>query len=138
MDDDVEDWKQVIDVLTLLKRGWPSPEWTWDERFTMLASSFAKPKEMEARASAAHALPYAWDSKSISTAPAGLQTIAERTGGLRKGQMLMAGKASGIVLIGLWWPWGNGENITLRIGLGEHGATEDPFPAVRTLFGLKL
>ena len=136
MDGEVEDWKPALDLLAVLKQGWPNPEWTWDDRFTMIASSFAKEREPEARASAAHALPYAWDVNSIGTAPAGLRAICDRSGGLRRGQLLMAGKASGIVLVGLWWPWGNGEMITLRLGLGEHDAMEAPFPEVRALFGV--
>jgi hypothetical protein len=137
MGEDVDDWTPVLDTLAALQRGWPNPEWTWDDRFTMIASSFGKAREVDARTSAALALPYAWDSKSLATAPAGLREICERSGGLRNGQMLMAGKAGGIVLVGLWWPWGNGEMITLRLGLGEHDVMEAPFPQVRELFNVK-
>jgi hypothetical protein len=138
MDPEGEDWLPVIEKLTLLKRGWPSPTWTWDARFTMIASSFDKAVEAAARASAVHALPYAWDSQSLSTAPAGLRELCQRTGGLRAKQMLMAGRAGPLVLVGLWWPWGDGKTITLRLGLGEHGAAEEPYPQVRTLFGVDM
>lgn len=136
MDSETEDWKPVLDILTLVKRGWPNQTWSWDDRFTMILSSFPKEQEMQARASAAHALSYAWDSKSIATAPAGLRAICERTGGLRAGQMMMAGKAGGVVLYGLWWPWGGGATITLRLGIGDCGPFEPPFPQVRTLFNV--
>jgi len=137
MDPQVDDWSAVLEPLSVLRRGWPNPTWTWDERLVMVASSFPKDKEMQARASAAHALPYAWDVNSLPTAPAGLRTICEHTGGLRAGQMLMAGKAGGIVLYGLWWPWGGGGTITLRIGLGAHAVHEEPFPQVRDLFDVR-
>jgi len=137
MDPEVDDWTPVLEPLRVLRKGWPNPTWTWDERFTMLASSFPKAQEMQARASAAHALPYAWDMNSIATAPAGLRSICERTGGLRAGQMMMAGKAGDIVLYGLWWPWGGGGTITLRIGLGAHDPMEEPFPQVRELFDVR-
>lgn len=136
MDPQVDDWRPVLEPLSVLRRGWPNPTWTWDERFTMLASSFPKDKEMQARASAAHALPYAWDMNSLATAPAGLRTICENTGGLRAGQMLMAGKAGGIVLYGLWWPWGGGEKITLRIGFANLALPAEPVVWLRELFGV--
>jgi hypothetical protein len=138
MDPEVNDWKAVLEPLTVLRRGWPNPTWTWDERFRMIASSFPKEKEMDARASMAHALPYAWDMTSLPTAPAGLRSICEGSGGLRAGQLLLAGKAGDIVLFGLWWPWGGGQTITLRIGLGAHEIMEEPFPQVRQLFDIKI
>jgi hypothetical protein len=137
MDPEVDDWTPVLEKLSLLKRGWPNPTWTWDGRFNMLASSFPKVDEMKARASAAHAMPYAWDLNSVQTAPEGLRIICDRAGGLRAGQMLMAGKAGGLVIVGLWWPWGGGGTITLRLGLGEHDAMEEPFPQVRDLFDVR-
>lgn len=125
----------VLDKLLLLKNAWPGEPWSWDDRFTMLASSFAVELADKALASAALALPYSWDVKTIATAPAGLREICEQTGGLRKSQRLLAGRAGDLVLIGLWWPWGSGTTITLRLGLGDYAADEPPFPAVRALFG---
>lgn len=132
-----DELQPILDRLLLLKNDWPNSTWTWDERFTMLASSFTKDLVPQARASAARALDYAWDSTTITTAPAGLQAICERTGGLRKGQLVMAGKAGPLVIVGLWWPWRGGETITLRLGLGEYEAMEEPYPQVRQLFGIK-
>lgn len=137
MDSDGNRWKAVLEPLGVLKQGWPNPTWTWDERFMMIASSFTKAQELQARASMAHALPYAWDIASLPTAPAGLRKICESTGGLRAGQMMLAGKVGDIVLFGLWWPWGGGQTFTLRIGLGAHDVSEEPFPQVRELFDVK-
>ena len=134
----VNDWRAVLDPLTMVRTSWPNPTWTWDERFRMIASSFPKEQEMKARASMAHALPYGWDMTSLPTAPAGLRKICENTGSLRAGQLLLAGKAGDIVLFGLWWPWGGGQTITLRIGLGAHDIMEEPFPQVRELFAIKI
>lgn len=133
-----EDWHPVFDSLLLLKNNWPNQSWSWDARLTMLASSFGKDVAQQARTTAAKSMPYAWDSSTIATAPAGLRRIAEASGGLRKGQSLMAGKAGHIVLVGLWWPWRGGEMITLRLGLGEFEAMEPPFPKVRELFGARV
>lgn len=133
-----DNWQPVLDTLGLLKRGWPADEWAWDERFTMLASSFGTELELRARAAAAQALPYAWNQTTIKTAPESLRDLCDRTGGLRSGQLLMAGKAGPLVLYGLWWPWGGGTMITLRLGLGEYATMERPYPQVRALFGVRL
>ena len=138
MDPEDSDWRPVFEKLELLRRAWPEPTWTWDPRFWTLTSSFSRDLERAARASAAHVLSYAWSPETIGTAPGGLRAICERTGGLRAGQMLMAGKAGGVVVYGLWWPWGGGEKITLRLGIGECEVMEAPFPAVRHMFGVRL
>lgn len=139
-DDDLagDDWHAVMDALLLLKNDWPNSSWSWDARFTMLASSFGKDVAPQARATAARAMQYAWDPTTIATAPAGLRAIADKTGGLRQGQQILAGKAGDVVIVGLWWPWRGGEMITLRLGLGEFDAMEPPFPRVRELFGARV
>lgn len=139
-DDDDEgpvDWHPVLDSLMLLKNNWPSTSWSWDERTTMLQSSFGKDVAAKARQIAARTMQYAWDSTTIATAPRGLQAIAAKTGGLQAGQLIMAGKVGPLVVVGLWYPWRGGEMITFRLGLGEYEAMEEPFPQVRELFGAR-
>ena len=38
-------------------------------------------------------------------------------------------------LFGLWWPWGGGDKITLRIGILDISGTAEPLPRIRALFG---
>lgn len=116
-----------------LKQSWPGAPWSWDARFAMVASSFTIDLEPAARASAMHAFPRGWTTKSIDAAPASLKAIADRSGGLRSNQRLLAGALD--VLYGLWWPWSNGATITLRIGLAELDATAEPVVQLRALFG---
>ena len=80
--------------------------------------------------------PRGWTAKSLDAAPAELRALAERTGGLRAGQRLLAGDQLVCArLFGLWWPWSGGETITLRIGVLDLDATTDPLPRIRALFG---
>jgi hypothetical protein len=131
-------WQPVFDALVLLRDSWPAPPWSWDGRFHTIAASFASDLEPVVRPSAVHAFPRGFTAKSLATAPPALLAIAERTGGLRAGQRLLAGAPAGdLVLYGLWWPWGGGETITLRIGFaGQDGAAE-PVIRLRTLFGVE-
>jgi hypothetical protein len=90
--------------------------------------------EPKARASAMHAFPRGWTTKSLENAPPEMQAIADKTGGLRSGQRLLAGDAMFAPnLFGLWWPWGGGDTITLRIGLAD---AAEVMAQVRELFGV--
>jgi hypothetical protein len=61
-----------------------------------------------------------WDSASIDDAPPRTQEVAKQIG-VREGQLLfVADNGDGDpVLFAAWWPWGNGETVSLRIGLAD-------------------
>ena len=120
----------MLDQLAQLKSSWPGTEWTWDSRFSTVGSSFTLALEPQARASAKHALTREWTVNTLADAPEGLRALAARSGGLRAGQKLLAGDDD--PLFGLWWPWGNGQTITLRIGCFD----DDANTMVRALFGV--
>lgn len=120
----------MLEALAKLKASWPGAKWEWDGRFSVVASSFKKDQQPEARASAVHALTRGWTLKDVETAPESLRALCDKTGGLRGGQRLLAGTDDS--LFGLWWPWGNGEMITLRIGFSNPEATA----RLRALFGV--
>jgi hypothetical protein len=126
----MDELQPMLDSLGKLKESWPGAKWEWDGRFSVVSSSFAATMQTEARASAVHALTRGWTAKDVETAPESLRAIVDRTGGLRGGQRLLAGTHD--TLFGLWWPWGNGEMITLRIGL----VGAEPTQKLRTLFDL--
>lgn len=133
------DVAQVIGKLTLVRDSWPSPPWSWDGRFKTITASFPKDREPDARKSAMNVFPRGWTAKSLDAAPAEMRALADRTGGLRAGQRLLAGdELLAPTLFGLWWPWGGGETISLRIGILDLDAAAEPLPSIRTLFGVTL
>jgi hypothetical protein len=120
--------------LARLKATWPAPVWEWDARFATVGSSFAIELEPEVRESARIAFPRGWTAKSIDTAPEPFRALAASTG-LRSTQRVLGGdELTAAALFGLWWPWGRGEKITLRIGLMNLAPTADPIPRIRKLF----
>ena len=127
-------WQPMLDALTRLRDTWPGETWSWDGRFATVASAFAIADEPKARASAMAAFPHGYTVKSLATAPSALIAFAEKSGGLRANQRLLAGEDG---LFGMWWPWGNTEKITLRIGMLERTAATEPMPRVLALFGVK-
>jgi len=57
-----------------------------------------------------------WDSSNIGNAPAIVRTINIHLGNLRSGQLLFTSDPNRDVFIFCaWWPWGDGETISIRI-----------------------
>jgi hypothetical protein len=131
-------WEPLLDRLTKLRDTWPAPPWSWDARFAAISSTFAVDQEPAVRASALLAFPRGWTTRSLELAPADMRALAERTGGLRMGQRLLGGdETESPTLFGLWWPWGDGTKVTLRIGILDLATDAEPLPRIRELFGVK-
>ena len=90
--------------------------WKWDDRFGTVLAEFLVENKDNIRELVGPYLGKAWDSSTIETAPDIVQTIAAELGSLRGDQLLFASDPEQDVLIyGAWWPWGNGETISLRL-----------------------
>ena len=64
----------------------------------------------------ARALPTVWSERTMPAAPEVIREVGERSGGVRAGQLIYARDAVvSVVPYGLWWPWGNGSTISLRV-----------------------
>lgn len=108
----------IFAALTRFKSAWPQRGWSYDNRFQCVASSFDASSTDTARSLIATLLPHEWTSRTIATAPPAIAYIAERTGGLRAAQRVYAAEPQGsLIPYGLWWPWEEGQTISLRIGL---------------------
>ena len=90
--------------------------WKWDSRFeTVLAEFFVDNKD-RVREILERYLSIAWDSSNIGKAPDVVRMIAGHLGGLRSGQLLFTSDPNQDALIfGAWWPWGDGNTISLRV-----------------------
>jgi hypothetical protein len=129
----------IFDAYRKLRAAWPQRGWSWDSRFACISSSFSVDLESKARGAAALAIPVEWAPRTLASAPAYLRDVAERCGGLRSGQLLLSGTSSGRLFpFGLWWPWGDGMSISLRVGLGGADESSEVFTRFRDLFGVSL
>jgi hypothetical protein len=130
--------ESLFAALKDLRAAWPSRGFSWDTRMTCVTSSINAEIQAKARTALAVALPTEWTSTSIAQAPPGLRDLAERTGGLRSGQLLLVSLPAGSTYAyGLWWPWGDGITTSVRIGLGGSGATNDAQQRLRDAFGVE-
>jgi len=130
-------WEPLLANLARLKEVWPSPPWSWDGRFATIAASFEIAQEPAVRKAAQIVFPRGWTTKSLESAPEPFKELANRTG-MRSNQRILGGdELSAPALFGLWWPWGGGDKITLRIGLIGVAMPAEPLPRIRALFDVR-
>jgi|SRR3954470_2628501 hypothetical protein len=124
----------LTDRLGRVRAGWPGAKWEWDGRLGCALSALTKADEAKAREALAAGLPSIWTSTTLAEAPAALQAVCARVGGLRSDQQVFSVALDGGALAYcLWWPWGGGANFSARIG-----ATSDELLAVvRAALGVK-
>ena len=131
--------QSLFDALRKFKSSWPARGWSWDGRFVCVASTFTVEFEELAAAAAREALPAQYTQANLASAPSNLRDLAQRTGGLRAGQFLMAhGPVGPLMGFGLWWPWGDGETISFRVGLVDIDPAREPYRRLRDVFGVTL
>lgn len=139
MGDPNEVWESIFSALANLRGLWPATDWSYDRRLKCVASSIPLAREADARAAMADALPAAFTAESVATASAGVRGLIEKCGGLRATQLLFWG---GSVqddtpgAFGLWWPWGDGTTVSLRIGLHDVDIPKERYPRLRDVFGI--
>jgi hypothetical protein len=140
MESTEQPWEDLFRGLESLRGRWPSPDWIYDRRLKCVASSIPMTNERiqsEARAAIAEVLPRSFNAESMRDAPEEVRTLAERCGGLRSSQLLFWGGGLGEPgAFGLWWPWGDGTTVSLRIGLHDVDLPKQRYPRLRDLFGI--
>ena len=113
-----DSWTAALDALAALRGRWPGGEWTWDGRLACAVSAFPIAQEPEVRRELAREFPADWTADTLDSAPADVTALARRCGGLREGQLLLCrDAAAGALVFALWWPWGDGSKVSVRIGL---------------------
>ena len=90
--------------------------WRWDPRFEAFLAEFSADNRDEFRAILERDFSNVWDSSNIREAPDIVKICNNNFGGLRSGQLLFTTDPSQDVFVcGAWWPWCDGETISLRI-----------------------
>ena len=92
--------------------------WTWDGRFGTAASEFPAEKKETVLGILEEYLVSRWDSATIAEAPEAAKKVKGHLGGLMSGQLLLLSNPDSEPLaFCAWWPWGNGQTISIRVGL---------------------
>jgi hypothetical protein len=132
-----ESWQPMLDRLMKLRSAWPGNAWAWDARFKCVAASFGKEIDARVREAMVGALPNEWSSATIDSASDDIRALSSRYGGVRTGQLVFTGESGDrSLLYGLWWPWGDGSTISLRVGVANCDRPTELFPLVRAVFNI--
>ncbi len=120
--------EKLNDISTRICMNIPSEcQWCWDEMFNTALVVFDKcdmdviyfpiTQEFDAQ----------WDFTTIGKAPPNFTAYFNRIFGIVPGQKIFtAAEATGTILFAVWWPWGDGIKISLRVGLFEDDETSPP------------
>ena len=99
-------------------------DWKWDGRSGTALAEFPLEKKASVLGILDQHLISRWDSATIGEAPEIAQSVKRHLGGLMSGQLLFLSDPDAEPLVYCaWWPWGNGQTVSIRIGL--FGATID-------------
>ncbi len=91
-------------------------DWTWDDRFESLVAEFTLESQDEVVSILGKHLKMKWDKKSIKKAPGIIKTNSQYFGALRKGQLIFTtDPESSNQIVAAWWPWGDGQSVSVRI-----------------------
>ena len=117
---------QMFLSLERFRKVWPKQGWSWDNRFTAIASSFHVDLTAEAEQALATTFSDMYDHRSLGHAPEQVQDMTDQVGGVRADQRVYALKTNGrLIPYALWWPWGDEITISLRIGLCGYVGDQD-------------
>ena len=117
-----------------------SSRWERDLRFSAVVAVFESDSS-EIIFSALKASFYQeWSKKTVRKASARIKSIADSISGIEKGQTVFTTDDTTYpVLFAAWWPWGDGMNISLRVGISDSSLNvEDIKNHLAEWFELKL
>ena len=116
---DVAPKKQLRAICETIVRGSEGVlVWERDDRFSAAVSAFKKPDREKIHSLVERTFPLRWDERTVRSAPQAVLDFVEAVGGLRPGQELFGSDVeSGAMLWAGWWPWGDQQTISLRIGV---------------------
>ncbi|MCP4376457.1 MAG: hypothetical protein GY794_09815 [bacterium] len=99
--------------------------WEWDDYISAFLSTFSIGQSEQIETICDKYFMSRWDRSCMPKIPPAVMSIAETLGGLRSAQRLLVTRPDQFVMaFGAWWPWGDGQRISLRIGLYTHRVPE--------------
>ena len=92
--------------------------WEWDEYIGAVLAKFDLKHANYIDRILSSCFASKWTAADVAKAPASVRRIADALGGLRETQRLyVTSAADKITAFGAWWPWGDEQTISIRIGL---------------------
>ncbi len=109
----------------IVKGGRQIFRWAWDDRFDAALSPFPVEESATAHALLEQHLATCWTTDTIGQAGPDVRRVTASFGDLREGQELfLTDPGRPLTLVACWWPWGNGDTISLRLKLLARDASQ--------------
>jgi hypothetical protein len=122
------DSKHFADICSKISLNIPSTsQWSWDNRLKTAMVVFDKGDMDVVYIPIAVEFDTQWDFKTIENSPPHFCEFFKRVFGIIPGQKIFASSdGSGTILFAVWWPWGDGNKISLRVGIYNVDDATDP------------
>lgn len=92
--------------------------WRWDREFNLALTVIDRKDEIAVELPLTLEFSHKWDFTSIEEADEPIYNFFNAGFGVVPGQKLFTmDPIGGVVLYAAWWPWGDDERISLRLGL---------------------
>jgi hypothetical protein len=99
----------------------PLLSWKWDSRFRVILAEFSVNDSDKVSAALSRGFESSWDGNTIKSAPPQVKKILDILCGMQSEQRLFTFVPdTNTVLFAAWWPWGNKEKVSVRIGICYH------------------
>ncbi len=100
--------------------------WKLDDRFNTVVAAFERSSSEIIFSALKASFSQEWSKKTVRKAPRHIKGITASISGIETGQIVFTtdGDADP-VLFAAWWPWGDGINISLRIGVSDSSLNEE-------------
>jgi len=113
---DLDDLKTISQRISLnLPENAP---WRWDREFNLALTVIDRQDEIMVELPLTLEFPHKWDFSTIDAADAPLRDFFQAGFGIVPGQKVYTSHpVAGVILYAAWWPWGDDERISIRLGL---------------------
>ena len=118
-----DDLKKFKNICLGVKKSFSEKAWDFDSRFNSLLIVFDHKWADPVMHTLDEEFTWRWDSKSIKKASKAMKKLVKSLYGIEPGQFIFADESDALemALYAAWWPWGNGETISLRISIFSPG-----------------
>ena len=108
--------------------------WRWDKEFNLALTVIDRQDEIMIELPLTLEFAHKWDFTTINDADAPIRDFFESGFGVVPGQKVFTtDPIDGVVLYAAWWPWGDDERISLRLGLVSISGEKLANPEVKRL-----
>ncbi len=123
---------EIIDVAKKLR---PLLQWKWDPRFQTALAECSIERKDEVLEILERYLVCRWSSNTLPEAPEVVRAVAQQLGGLMSGQLLLlSDPEKPAFLCCAWWPWGNGQTISIRMAPFGNQLSSQDLSSLTTVF----